>query len=143
MATAVRSVPSVIDPRSYVPKYRQLADSLRARIVDGTFAPGELLPAEPRIASEYGVGRDTVRDAIAVLRGEGIVETIPSRGTRVRPEPELTEYSLQRSSRIRIRMPTPEERAEHDIAEGVPVAIIRYGAKTILLVGDRDEMVVK
>lgn len=133
----------MIDPRSYTPRYRQLADILHARIDDGTYAPGQLLPAEPHLAAEFDVGRDTVRDAVAVLRAEGVVETIPSRGTRVRPEPELAEYSLQRSSRIRIRMPTPEERREHDIAEGVPVAVVRYGARTILLVGDRTEMIVK
>lgn len=136
-------MPTVIDRRSYTPVYRQLADILRAQIADGRLAPEAMLPGEDRLASEYGMSRDAVRDALAVLRHEGLVETLPSAGTRVRPVPVREEFSLQRGSRVILRMPTPQERAEHDIADGVPVAIVRHGARIILLVGDRVELVVK
>lgn len=130
----------MIDRRSHVPAYLQVADVLRARVAE--VGPGGLLGGEQRLASEFDVGRDTMRQALAELRHEGLIDMTPQ-GARVRPEPELSDYSLQRSSRIRLRMPTPEERAKHDIPEGVPVAVIRYGARTILLIGDRHEMIVK
>jgi GntR family transcriptional regulator len=63
----------VIDPRSYVPVYRQVADLLRARIVSGDVGPGGLLGTEGRIAAEHGVGRDTARAALAELRAEGLI----------------------------------------------------------------------
>lgn len=133
----------MIDRRSFTPPYRQVADILRAKIADGTYRPGSMLPSETTLSQTYDVSRDTVRKATAELRQEGILEGVGSAGIRVRPEPELSDYSLQRGSRIRVRMPTPEERAEHDIDEGVPVAVVRHGAKTFLLVGDRVELVVK
>lgn len=130
----------MIDRRSHVPVYLQAAAVLRARIAE--VGPGGLLGGEQRLASELGIGQDTMGRALAELRHEGLIVMTPQ-GARVRPEPELSDYSLQRGSRIRMRMPTPEERAEHDIDEGVPVAEVRHGAKTILLVGDQVIMVVK
>ncbi len=142
-ATDRHSVRSVLDPTSYVPVSRQLADLLRGQIGDGTLGPGEQLLGEVLMARRYGVSRETVRAALVELRAEGLVETIKSRGTRVRPEPVLDDWSLQRGSRVRLRMPTPAERREHGIPEGVPVAVVRHGARTVLLIGDRHELVVK
>lgn len=115
---------------------------MRARITSGEVGPGGLLPAEGRVAAEFGVGRDTARAALADLRAEGLISMTPQ-GPRVRAQPEREEFSLQRGSRVVLRMPTPAERAEHDIADGVPAAVVRHGARTFLLVGDRVELVVK
>ncbi len=123
--------------------YRQLADLLRTQIVDGTFGPGDKLPAEYRIAQEHGVSRETVRSALVELRAEGLVESIKGRGTRVRLAVSREQFSLQRGSVITMRMPTPDERRSHGIGAGIPVADIRYGAKTFLLIADRHEMIVK
>lgn len=132
----------MIDRRSYVPPFRQLAELLRAQIADGTFPPGALLPAESRLASEHGLARDTVRAALTDLRREGLIETT-HRGPRVKVPPTREIYSVQRSSRVITRMPTPAERAEHDLGDGVPVFEIRYGARVIILPGDRTELLFK
>ncbi|OQR62109.1 GntR family transcriptional regulator [Streptomyces maremycinicus] len=63
--------PSDEDP----PLYRRIATRLLAELRDGTIAPGERLPAERRLAGHFGVSRQTVRQALEVLRGEGLVET--------------------------------------------------------------------
>jgi GntR family transcriptional repressor for pyruvate dehydrogenase complex len=52
-----------------------LVATLRAQIVDGDIAPGEKLPSEPRLATEHGVSRTVVREAIARLNLEGLVHT--------------------------------------------------------------------
>jgi len=117
-------VRAVIDPRSGVPLYRQLAALLRARIVDGTWAPGHPLPAEPDLAAEYGLGKDTVRDALSELRAEGLIETRRGHRTRVREQVEPQLVRLRRGERVAARMPSPAERAEYDLPDGVPMLVV-------------------
>ena len=71
-----------INPRGAEPPYRQIAAWLRARIEAGEFRPGEdPLPSEKDLIQLFGVARDTARRAVQVLRDEGLVVTIPQRGT--------------------------------------------------------------
>ncbi|KAB1942283.1 GntR family transcriptional regulator [Micromonospora sp. ALFpr18c] len=67
------------------PRYRVIADQLRERIEDGSIPPGALLPTESALTSEFRASRGTVRQAIAVLREEGLVTTEHGRGTSARP----------------------------------------------------------
>ncbi|PJE28839.1 transcriptional regulator, GntR family [Pseudooceanicola antarcticus] len=64
---------------------------LGRRITNGVYAPGETMPTEPELAASLNVSRATVRDAIKVLSGKGLVRTARRYGTRVRP---LEEWSL-------------------------------------------------
>jgi GntR family transcriptional regulator len=76
-----------INPRSAVPPYRQIAAWLRSRIEANEFRPGEdPLPSEKDLVDLFGVARDTARRAVQLLRDEGLVETIPQRGSYVLPE---------------------------------------------------------
>jgi DNA-binding GntR family transcriptional regulator len=76
--------PPEISRRGAVPPHRQIAAWLRARIEAGEFRPGEdPLPSEKDLVDLFGVARDTARRAVAALRDEGLVETIPQRGTYV------------------------------------------------------------
>jgi GntR family transcriptional regulator len=71
-----------INPRGALPLYRQIASWLRSRIEAGEFRPGEgPLPSEKDLVNLFGVARDTARRAVEALRDEGLVETIPHRGT--------------------------------------------------------------
>lgn len=73
-----------INPRAAEPVYRQIAAWLRQRIEAGEFRPGEdPLPSEKDLVDLFGVARDTARHAVEVLRDEGLVQTIPHRGTYV------------------------------------------------------------
>lgn len=67
--------------------YLQLAAILRARITSGEYGHLDPLPSEDRLKDEFGISRDTVRRAVAVLRSEGLVFTVPHRGTFVGPRP--------------------------------------------------------
>jgi biotin operon repressor len=75
-----------------VPKYRQLADLIRGRILDGTYLPGEQLPPETALMQETGYSRDTVRAAVKTLRESGWVTVTHGLGTFVNP-PEMRSES--------------------------------------------------
>ncbi|MFZ7089862.1 FadR/GntR family transcriptional regulator [Primorskyibacter sp. 2E233] len=56
-------------------------EALSARILGGEFPLGARLPSEARLCEEYGVSRTVVREAVASLRADGLVE--PRRGAGV------------------------------------------------------------
>jgi GntR family transcriptional regulator len=64
--------------------YRDIADALRAAITRGDYRPGQTIPTLEELQDQYGVGKETVRRAVAVLRTEGLVAPIRRRGTVVR-----------------------------------------------------------
>ena len=81
----------VIDPTGDRAVYKQIADLLRAAIMSGELAPGAQLPSEQELVDEHGVARGTVRQAITLLRGEGLVDVVRGLGSFVRdlaPEQE-------------------------------------------------------
>jgi DNA-binding GntR family transcriptional regulator len=63
--------------------YVHIADLLRERVRSGALEPGALLPSEAALSAEFGVVRNTVRRALAVLESEGLVEPVPGRGRMV------------------------------------------------------------
>jgi GntR family transcriptional regulator len=67
------------------PAYQQLSAILRTRIANGEWPSGPL-PSVKQLQQEYGVGRDTVLRAIDILREEGLVFSVPRRGTCVSPD---------------------------------------------------------
>jgi GntR family transcriptional regulator len=74
-----------VDHGAPEPAYQQLSDVLRARIAKGEWRSGPL-PSVKQLQQEYGVGRDTVLRAVEILRTEGVVFTVPRRGTYVTPD---------------------------------------------------------
>ena len=72
------------DPLAPIPRYRQIAAILRARIESGELQPERPIPSEAQIEQEFGVARATARHAVAVLRDEDLVVTVPGMGTYVR-----------------------------------------------------------
>ena len=64
------------------------AESIGRRIVTGRFAPGTTLPNLELLADEFAISRLSMREAIKVLAGKGLVSSTPRRGTVVRPRHE-------------------------------------------------------
>ncbi len=60
----------------------QVLAELRRRIVDGDYAQGERL-TETRLADDFGVSRNPVREALRVVEAEGFVHILPRRGAVV------------------------------------------------------------
>ena len=65
------------------PKYRNIADDLRAKIQSGELAPNAKLPTEGELSEQYTASRNTVREAIRRLTDEGLLESRPGQGTFV------------------------------------------------------------
>ena len=57
-----------------VASYELVLDQVRRAIQLGRFGPGDRLPPERELAQQLGVSRTTVREAMRVLQGEGLVE---------------------------------------------------------------------
>jgi GntR family transcriptional regulator len=90
LVAAVRHDPYVrndllvpVDHRDPTPLYVQLAAILRAEITAGRLGPHDPIPSESYLEQEHEVSRATVRKAVALLREEGLVYTLPQRGSYV------------------------------------------------------------
>jgi GntR family transcriptional regulator len=64
------------------PLYRELAAELRTLITSNKLKPGDLMPPELELSSQHKVSRNTVRQALALLAGEGLITAGRGRGGR-------------------------------------------------------------
>lgn len=60
--------------------YRQMLDSIRA----GEWPVGSSIPSERTLIDRFGVSRISIREAVSMLRGLGVVDVSHGRRTRVR-----------------------------------------------------------
>ena len=88
-------VPDYADPR---PAYMQIADDLRGQIEAGKYGPGDRLPSNRLMSEQYGVAAETLRQALDVLRGEGLIATQSTRGT----------FVLRKHRRAHLRTAAPQ-----------------------------------
>ncbi|WTP59207.1 GntR family transcriptional regulator [Streptomyces phaeochromogenes] len=64
-------------------EFERVSDELRARMADGVYPLGTLMPPQRVLARELGVSRDTVQRVLKVLRNEGWIESRQGSGSRV------------------------------------------------------------
>ncbi|MBR8184528.1 GntR family transcriptional regulator [Burkholderia ambifaria] len=87
--------PNVV-PLSAAPLYVQIKDTLRARILDGTYAPHSRMPSEHELCAMFDVSRITVRQALGDLQKEGLLFKLHGKGTFVsKPKAFQNVTSLQ------------------------------------------------
>ncbi len=77
----------MIDRRKHIPLYIQLADLIRQQIINGTIKPGDKLISEAAMIRKYQLGRLTIREALAVLVNEGLLEKHHGKGTYCKAKP--------------------------------------------------------
>jgi DNA-binding FadR family transcriptional regulator len=58
----------------------RLADQLRQRIFAGEWRTGDILPTERELVEHSGLSRASVREALRILGGEGLISTRAGRG---------------------------------------------------------------
>src|SRR5947208_16985767 len=82
-----RRRPAVDLDRSVVARYIQLASLFRRRIEAGDWPVAEQTPTVDDLAAECGVARATIRKALDMLEGEGLIDRYRAKGTFVRQRP--------------------------------------------------------
>jgi len=115
----------------YQPHYRQIEQALRERI--SLLTPGDRLPSDTELCTEFRVSRMTARNAMQRLAEDGLVDRQPGRGSFVAEPPAhrranrlmtFTQEMLRRgrvpTSRILIRVIRPSTGAEA-ASLGIPV----------------------
>lgn len=89
----------LIDRRSGVAAWKQIADRLSGAIAAGDYDETGMVPPETQLAERFGVNRHTVRSAIAALAEEGILRRVQGRGTLIEKRDRLV-YPIGRRTRF-------------------------------------------
>ncbi|MDO1583057.1 FadR/GntR family transcriptional regulator [Rhizobium oryzicola] len=92
----------VRDGRSLASK---ISAALRQDLLGGVFRPGDRLPSESELTREYSVSRTVVREAIAILRADGLVEARKGAGVfalqaKTEPQRPFDDLATQRISSV-------------------------------------------
>jgi GntR family transcriptional regulator len=121
--------------------YRQLGHRIVEAIEQRGLGPGDLLPGEHRLCEEFGVSRTVVRQALAQLEHQGVIERVKGKGTFIAHQktPESLVHTLAglyeevaaRGGHVHSEVrrqevePASEEIAGHlRVREGSPVVVI-------------------
>lgn len=83
-----------VDKHSPMPVYQQIASDLSARIFQEEWGVGDRIPSESELSIEYDASRVTVRQALAKLESEGLIEKQRGRGAFVKSNPGLVMQEL-------------------------------------------------
>ncbi|MBB5109050.1 GntR family transcriptional regulator [Streptomyces spectabilis] len=81
--------------------YQQVAAAIREAILSGEFTPDSPLPSEAQLMARYQVSRPTVRNAIAALRAEGLIDVRHGKGSFVRSDSQPAVTLERRITRAR------------------------------------------
>ena len=141
---------TTVNRDSPIPAYYQIALDLRNRVLRQEWEVGKRLPSETELAKAYGVSRITMRQALAELEKDGVLDRRRGSGTFVNQEPiplihdlslphivarRLRKMGLETSSTIieaqTFPDPFPAVQENLRISETTPVAYL----KRVLLIG--------
>jgi len=81
------------------PRHEQISSGIKKQIQSGALAPGEQLPSESELSTNFDVSRVTVRHALSTLEAEGYIYKRQGLGSFVKEAPvrqqiqELTDFS--------------------------------------------------
>ena len=78
---------------SITTKQALIADALSSEIQGGKYKIGDRLPSEPELSQRFGVSRHTVRAALRLLHGQGLVISQQGVGTLVQATRLVSHYS--------------------------------------------------
>lgn len=81
-----------IPRKGYLPDL--VATEMMAQVSSGALQPGDNFPTEIALAEMFGVSRNVVREAIARLRSDGVIESKQGRGAIVRPISERETFRV-------------------------------------------------
>src|SRR4051812_44930054 len=65
------------EPVAPVRAYERVVEQIEQAVVSGALKPGERLPSERELMTQFGVGRSTVREALRVLQAAEMIRSRP------------------------------------------------------------------
>ena len=83
-----------IDRTSPMPVYQQIANDIVTRISQEEWSIGGKLPSENELSEEYDASRVTIRQALAKLEADGLIEKQRGRGAFLKANPLLVVQEL-------------------------------------------------
>lgn len=103
--------------------------SLRGKVIGGELAPGQKLPTESQLTEAFGVSRTVIREAIATLAADGLVEPRQGAGVFVmeRPTQAFVSISAENGTSISNALNVLEVRMGIEI-ESAGLAAVRRNA---------------
>ena len=73
----------LVNPKSKQPIYEQLVEQLRRQLVLGGMEAGAAMPSVRQLATELGINPNTIQKAYRRMEEEGMIESVPGRGSFV------------------------------------------------------------
>ncbi|GAB2517851.1 GntR family transcriptional regulator [Paramicrobacterium agarici] len=108
--------PSTVDARNDGPLHQQLSSVIRQAIAEGSLPPGSQLPTEADVQARFGVSRSVVRQAMAALANDGLIQRGRGRGSVVAPHHEH-HRAVQKMSGLSSQISTPEDVVTTDVLD--------------------------
>jgi DNA-binding GntR family transcriptional regulator len=131
----------VIDYESEFTVKEQIAADIRRRIEAGEWGPRKRLPSVTHLEQQYGVARNTVLEALALLRDVGLIYTVKNRGSYVRAGADfVTTVVVDAGTRIINRPATEVELGELELPESSWVTVIERSGEVEVLPADKVEI---
>ena len=118
---------TLLDRAQPMPLYYQVYKILRAQLVDGVWKAGDFLPSIPDLAARFSVSVVTIRQALDLLREDGLVLSERGRGTTVLVESADTRpLHLESTVSDLIRLYADDSPEQELLDEGVAMpALVR------------------
>jgi GntR family phosphonate transport system transcriptional regulator len=114
-----------------LPVYLRIAEDLKRDIRDQIYQIGDQLPTEAALSERFAVNRHTLRQAIAVLRQEGLLRVEQGRGTFVAAAP--IRYAIGKRVRYNEALKAQGVAAQYQLIKCVEMAADVSVAKALQL----------
>ncbi|MCI1019084.1 GntR family transcriptional regulator [Microbacterium sp. C5A9] len=117
--------------------YTQIAEDLRTQIQAGTLRPGDDVPTEAELAERWHTSRGPIRNALATLKAEGLIDTGRGRPARV--------VSQKASQAVDVSVPFTRWARELGVEPGAQtqeLSLRRAGDRAELLGVSPDDIIV-
>lgn len=119
----------------------QIAAHIRQRIEAGEWAPRRRLPSVTHLEQQYGVARNTILEALGLLRDLGLIYTVKNRGSFVKAGADfITQVVADAGTRIVNRPAHETEIAELELLEHGWVTVVERGDEVEVLPADKVEI---
>jgi len=112
--------------------YQRIVEQIETAVADGSLRPGQRLPSERELVTQFGASRPTVREALRVLESNGLVRSRPGDPLG----PEILAFSPQGLAKQMTRLTRVDQMS---IADLVAFRMILDGSANLLAARLRSE----